>query len=529
MENQLLDAPVQELGHEDLVLRGARDLVHPSQLLRLLPRLAEHAEHLPVQAELVDAPRVRIRREQHLVGPRRDADRPGRARGERARLRVGVGLVADRGWGVRVERYVDGDGAQESAVPVEHLDPSVETIRDVDVAPRIGRDVVRGIEIAGLVAALAPRLDPQTVPVELRHPRVDVAIADVDVPRRIPGHVRHLSEAAVLRRQRRRGVLERAGLLVGRFLLAPEHHEHLPLRVELDDHVRTLVHGPDVVVLVDPDGVPEGPGVEVLADLAEERSARIELEQLGCRGGVRRAGGVAPRQHEDVSLGVEGDPGDLPEIEVRWKLQHVGHRLERDGGHRLLRERRRATQHARRDHPSLHGPLLRRDLAMPVPQTPAYPTGPSRPTKRMSPPITSEAKRRSIGWAASASSRSSTRRRSSAASDGVLAWLASAQEKLPQGRCSTVKASQLTIAPTTDMERPQINMSRKSLFLFALGPALAMNTAPVVESGERSTTKPHTMMDETSGRRSALDAPSCFRSGGAIGRKAGRITPVVLA
>src|SRR6266702_776568 len=104
-----------------------------------------------------------------------------------------------------------------------------------------------------------------------------------------------------------------------------------------------------------------------------------------------------------------------------------------------------------------------------------------------------------------------------------------AREKLPQGRCSTVKASQLTIAPTTDMERPQISMSRKSLFLFALGPALAMNTAPVVESGERSTTKPHTMMDETSGRRSALDAPSCFRSGGAIGRKAGRITPVVLA
>ena len=44
--------------------------------------------------------------------------------------------------------------------------------------------------------------------------------------------------------------LPRLGL-VGGFLLAPEHHQDAAFRVELDDHVRALVDGPDVVVFVD--------------------------------------------------------------------------------------------------------------------------------------------------------------------------------------------------------------------------------------------------------------------------------------
>ncbi len=53
----------------------------------------------------------------------------------------------------------------------------------------------------------------------------------------------------------------------------------------------------------------------------------------------------------------------------------------------------------------------------------------------------------------------------------------------PYGSRRTVKASQLMIEPTTDIERPQISMFLKSFGLSALGPAFAMKTAPMVERG----------------------------------------------
>jgi hypothetical protein len=49
MERETLHAPVEQLGHIQLVLRRARDLVDPTELLRLLPRLAEHAEDFSVE------------------------------------------------------------------------------------------------------------------------------------------------------------------------------------------------------------------------------------------------------------------------------------------------------------------------------------------------------------------------------------------------------------------------------------------------------------------------------------------------
>ena len=64
------------------------------------------------------------------------------------------------------------------------------------------------------------------------------------------------------------GCLQRPGAFVRGFLLAPEHHRHPALGIELDDHVRAFVRGPDVVLLVDPHRVRERPGVQVVADLA---------------------------------------------------------------------------------------------------------------------------------------------------------------------------------------------------------------------------------------------------------------------
>src|SRR5262249_59873156 len=78
-QRQLLPPPVEQLGDVELVCRRARDLVDPSELLRLFARFAQHAEHLAVERHLVDAAGKRVRGEHDLVRTRRDADRPRRA------------------------------------------------------------------------------------------------------------------------------------------------------------------------------------------------------------------------------------------------------------------------------------------------------------------------------------------------------------------------------------------------------------------------------------------------------------------
>src|SRR3954470_3141394 len=140
-----------------------------------------------------------------------------------------------------IERHVDAEGAHEGALGIEHLDAPVEPVRHVDVPLRVGGDAVRGVELAGLIAAVAPRLDPVARLVDLGDARIYVPVADEDVALRIPGHVGDLPEAAVLGGKRRLRVLQGRGVLVGRLELAPEHQRDAALGIELDDHVRSLV------------------------------------------------------------------------------------------------------------------------------------------------------------------------------------------------------------------------------------------------------------------------------------------------
>jgi hypothetical protein len=115
---------------------------------------------------------------------------------------------------------------------------------------------------------------------------------------------------------------------------AAEDHDDAAGGVELDDHVGAFVGDPDVVVFVDADGVGVGPGVEIVADLADVRAVGGELEELGCGGSVGWAGGVAAGEDEDVTLGVDRDAGSFAEIEVRREFEEVGDRVEgnfRDG------------------------------------------------------------------------------------------------------------------------------------------------------------------------------------------------------
>ena len=119
-------------------------------------------------------------------------------------------------------------------------------------------------------------------------------------------------------------MLPRLGVFVRGFLLAPEYHHHAALRVELDDHVRALVDGPDVVVLVDADVVRERPRVQVLADLADELAVRPELEQLRRGGAVGRSGRVAAIEDEDVLLRFIATPETSPRFMSAGSFRKLG-------------------------------------------------------------------------------------------------------------------------------------------------------------------------------------------------------------
>ena len=71
----------------------------------------------------------------------------------------------------------------------------------------------------------------------------------------------------------------------------------------------------------------EGPGVEVVADLAQEIAVGVELEQLRRRRAIGGPGRVAAMQDEDMALGIERDAGDLAEIEIRRQAQEIGNRF----------------------------------------------------------------------------------------------------------------------------------------------------------------------------------------------------------
>jgi hypothetical protein len=150
-------------------------------------------------------------------------------------------------------------------------------------------------ELTGFVAGLAPGLEPVAVLVHLGHAGVNVSITDVGVPGLIPCHVGDLTEHPVHGGQWRLGMLERLGTFVRGFLLAAEDHNHAAFGVELDDHVRTLVGDPDVIFGIDFDGMAEGPGVQIVADLADELAVGSELEKLGGSGAVSWSGGIAAR------------------------------------------------------------------------------------------------------------------------------------------------------------------------------------------------------------------------------------------
>src|SRR5260370_15452554 len=171
MQRYLLKPQIADFADIEVVLAAAVDSVDEVEFLRGPPGLAELADHGAVQFQLVDLAgdvdvvrRIGVRRVEHLVRPRRDAERLGRAD--------------------------TGDLRLEGAVAVEHLDTLVAGVGNVDIALGIDRDRAGGgSELARFGALRAPRFDEHAVLIELRHALIADAVGHVDVSGGIEGDV----------------------------------------------------------------------------------------------------------------------------------------------------------------------------------------------------------------------------------------------------------------------------------------------------------------------------------------------------
>ena len=67
----------------------------------------------------------------------------------------------------------------------------------------------------------------------------------------------------------------------------------------------------------------EGPGVEVVADLAQVIAVGVELQELRRRRAIGGAGCGAAMQDEDVALGIERDARNLAKVEIGRQAQDI--------------------------------------------------------------------------------------------------------------------------------------------------------------------------------------------------------------
>ncbi len=151
-----MDAPVQDFGYVEFLFGGTGDFVNPAELAGLLAGLPEHAEKFAVEAELVNAAGESVGGEENLVGRRRDADGPGSARRHCAGILRRA--IADGGTRAGADRSVDRDLAQEFSIGVEDLNAAITAVGDINIVTRVYTDIVRRVDLAGLIAGLASGL-----------------------------------------------------------------------------------------------------------------------------------------------------------------------------------------------------------------------------------------------------------------------------------------------------------------------------------------------------------------------------------
>src|SRR5262245_20105621 len=166
--DEFLDAPVQRVGHIDIVRGAHRDGVRLAELAERLALAAGDPEHVAGKIEL-----------EHLAGM---------AMGEPEVLVGRDEQAARRAWVLRL--------AQEGSVRVEHLDALVVAVGHVDEALGIDRHGMRDVELARSLALASPRRDEVAVAVELEYARLALAVTlhHVNVTVGGKGHVVRLVE-----------------------------------------------------------------------------------------------------------------------------------------------------------------------------------------------------------------------------------------------------------------------------------------------------------------------------------------------
>ena len=115
---------------------------------------------------------------------------------------------------------------------ITYVNPAVAAVSHIDIALSVRCDAVRRIELARAITRLAPGFQPFAVRIHLGHARIDVTIADIDVARGIPGHVRHLTEHTVNCRQRGLSAEEAVALIVNGFV--KDVLQHLPMEFAVE-------------------------------------------------------------------------------------------------------------------------------------------------------------------------------------------------------------------------------------------------------------------------------------------------------
>src|SRR5581483_3854937 len=217
------------------------------------------------------------------------------------------------------------------------------------------------VELSRRRTASAPSLNENSILVELGDTGRHRAIRYVDISGGIPGDIGGAVEVVPGKTSPTAGFgIRRTHGIVDRLWFAPHRHDNAAFLIELDDHIRTFVHDPDVILRVDAHSMCLDKAIQALTDFSDVLAVLIEFEQTRCGthknavcsgGYIYRSG---PRVNEDVTLGVRGDAQNLAEVDVIRHLQKIGRRVVRDFGNRALREDRYATEKGSEHSNKLH-------------------------------------------------------------------------------------------------------------------------------------------------------------------------------
>src|SRR5438876_721232 len=179
LQRDLLRAPVPDLADDQIVLGPAVDRVDDAEFFRHLAGLAELADDLAVEADLVDLAVL------HALGI----------------VRVGAVQVLCRAarHTDRLRRADAGDLRLERALAVEHLNAVVAGVRHIDIPSGIAANPENLVELALRRSGLPPGLHEVAVFGELRDAigRAE-PVGDVDVAGAIPRDVRGPVEAVAV-------------------------------------------------------------------------------------------------------------------------------------------------------------------------------------------------------------------------------------------------------------------------------------------------------------------------------------------